>query len=967
MTQMEQEKPAAASSFFHSSLVSRHTANSQIVMQGGQQGKTMETLHSMLCEALLKDNRLARNLKFDSFMKMSTLLADKDGAFQITLGRGLPAESFRGSLLGWLEFMRLQRVIEILPALEHRGGEIICNDYVIIQEDKEQEMSLDSFKNEALKASIDAAGQWLAGNYQWSQGLADDQLQKKDPTFVRLLPYYSMLEALRSDWHPPADTSHSAFADQMKGKSEILGKVYAALLSADKLKFQTKLPGVKKLGERFPFAWSGTASAMNDLAAFHERLRTVFVRDILMSEKVPGAPRPDPKSPLYHGTVTSEAFSTAYQAYLKSADVIPSVAAAHKMGISFIQHNLQIFSQREEALRADPALLFARNAIVCMLMHCEPVIELQKEKEKAQFQQAVELYVQKLGAVNPPYVDLDAFVRLDKTYVKTETLRKKMIDALRSHPHIKCLEIQESRAFGQTKLILFAYHTSHLENICNRSYLAARDNKDYGLHMNLERIYDCVQDPSRLQPLIKPETYERFLETRASFFVSQMPFFKRLFWKLFGFAKKVDPDQIKDFIKTAMRTELHKAATVKEGELRTEARKEQERIARRAVDGSGKSEAEPDPGPADAPLTDLEPAYAAVVRASASGSSAGTASTTRPSGSTGSSPGESSYFGRSGQRPPQTVSHSEALPRSTAHSPGVDGARHPAAAGAVESHGEGRTEPRPEVRAGAAPRSETHAAPQNESRASPPEPRTPEFLEAPRPGQPARTPERRAPAPPPLFDGTSRSTLDGKGEPARVPEKAPAADRASPENASSGRLSLDELSAKIQVSDVDPDHVQFLKQEKPRTAQQAQPEPDWEQQVVTIGRKMGMDLTEERRLERKKEKELHKRERHALAVKKLAEHKKVVVRKQATKAATEPAGPTTPKHLVVIEIPVKYCLSGRPVRIQFQKKFFKSESFRKEMADFYRKESDAATSAEEKRYFAFLIGAVEKGFSQYLK
>lgn len=82
--------------------------------------------------------------------------------------------------------MRLQRVIEILPALEHKGGKIICNDYVIIQEDKEQEMSLESFKNEALKVSIDAAGHWLAGSYQWIQGLADDQLQKKDPTFVRL-------------------------------------------------------------------------------------------------------------------------------------------------------------------------------------------------------------------------------------------------------------------------------------------------------------------------------------------------------------------------------------------------------------------------------------------------------------------------------------------------------------------------------------------------------------------------------------------------------------------------------------------------------------------------------------------------------------------------------------------------------------------------------------------------------------
>lgn len=954
MSETEQDKPAAAPSFFHSSLVSRHSANSQIVMQGGQQGKTMETLHSMLCEALLKDNRLARNLKFDSFMKMSVLLADKDGAFQITLGRGLPTESFRGSLLGWLEFMRLQRVIEILPALEYRSGDILCSDYVIIQEDKEQEMPLDSFKNEALKSSIDAAGQWLANNYQWSHGVADDQLQKKDPTFVRLLPYYCMLEAMRSDWHPPADTSHSAFADQMKGKSEILGKVYTALLGSEKLRFQTKLPGVKKLGERFPFAWAGSSSALNDLAAFHERLRLVFVRDILMSEKVPGAPRPDPKSPLYHGTVTSDAFTNAYQAYLKSPDVIPSVAAVHKMGISFIQHNFQIFSQREETLRADPALLFARNVIVCMLMHCEPVIEHQKEKDKAQFHQAVESYVQKLAAVNPPYVDLDAFVRIDKAYVKTEALRKKMIDALRSHPQVKSLEIQESRTFGQTKLIVFAFHASHLENICNRSYISARDNSDYSLHMNLERIYDCVQDPARLQPLIKAETYERFLQTRADFFVSQMPFFKRLFWKLFGFAKKVDPNQVKDFIKTAMRTELHKAATVKEVELKSEARKEQERIARRAVDGSGRMESEAESS-ANGTLTDLEPAYAAVVRASVSGN-----------GATGAG---ASAAGETGRQTPVS-SQAPPGPRPLTQTASTAGRNVPRP---EEIRRESNQEVREAAHAPSADRVQQELPASNESHAAPAAgPRTPAFLEAPRPGQaPVRAPERRAPAQP--FDGAERrnaaADASAKSEPARPAEKTPDREAVSAQSDSStSRLSLEELSAKVQVPDVDPDHVQFLKQDKSRASHPSpQPEPDWEQQVVTIGRKMGMDLTEERRLQRKKEKELHKRERHALAVKKLAEHKKVVARKQATKPAPEPAGPTTPKHLVVIDIPVKYCLSGRPVRIQFQKKFFKSESFRKEMADFYRKESEAATSAEEKRYFAFLIGAVEKGYSQYLK
>jgi len=693
----------------------------------------------------------------------------------------------------------------------------------------------------------------------------DDLLAKKDPTFVRMLPYFCMLDALRSDWHRPKDISHSTFGDQMKGKSELLGKVYAALLKAEKLKFHSQLPGIKKLGERFPFAWASSASAMNDLGVMHERLRTVFARDILMSEKFPGT-RADPKNPLNHASVSTEVFQTAYQTYLNSPDLTPAVDHAHKMGIGFLQHNWHLFSQREETLRSDPTIWFARNVIVLMLMHCETVIEHQKEKEKAQFAQTVEQYVQRLAVANPSYVDLDSFVRLDKTVVKNENLKKKMIDALRSHQNVKSLEIHDRPTFGNTRLILFAFHTSQLETICDQSYSNGREHGNYALHVNLERIYDCVQDPARLMPLIKSETYERFLQTRQDYFFSQMPFLKRLLWRLFGFARKVDAGRIADFMKTTIRTELHNAATFKEKVARNEARREQARIARAAVKGARRPEAEAESSKSENPLADLEPASAA--------------------GQSNSMIHESAK-GTVDAQPQQ---------KSATISPGTN------LAGAVA----------PQV---------------------------------------SRSPVESAT---PGFDAT---LLDRESV-------TPAEERASHR----GRMSLEELSAKVETSD--PDHIHFLKERPKATPPQPRVEPDWEQQVVNIGRKMGVDLTEQRRLERKREKEIHKRERHALAIQKLQkrkEQKKSVAQRSVVRTAPEPTTPQTPKHLVIIEVPTKYYVQGKPARIQFQKKFFKSESFRKEMADFYRKSSDSAPSPEEKQYFAFLIGALEKGFSKYLK
>jgi len=151
MSQTDNEKPAAAS-FFHPVLLSRQVASGQIAMQGGSQSKTLETLHSMLCEGLLRDSRQARNLKYHNFVKMSGLLSDKDGAFQMRLGRGLAAESFRTNLLSWLESLRAHKIVEILPVLEHKGAELVCNDYVIVQEDKAQDLALEPFRDEILSA-----------------------------------------------------------------------------------------------------------------------------------------------------------------------------------------------------------------------------------------------------------------------------------------------------------------------------------------------------------------------------------------------------------------------------------------------------------------------------------------------------------------------------------------------------------------------------------------------------------------------------------------------------------------------------------------------------------------------------------------------------------------------------------------------------------------------------------------------
>jgi hypothetical protein len=73
-----------------------------------------------------------------------------------------------------------------------------------------------------------------------------------------------------------------------------------------------------------------------------------------------------------------------------------------------------------------------------------------------------------------------------------------------------------------------------------------------------------------------------------------------------------------------------------------------------------------------------------------------------------------------------------------------------------------------------------------------------------------------------------------------------------------------------------------------------------------------------------------------------------------------------PKHLVWIEMPMEVSVSGKPGRIEFKKKFFKDPEFRAKMAEFYRSESKSARSANEKKYYEYLINSLERNFEQYL-
>jgi len=150
----------------------------------------------------------------------------------------------------------------------------------------------------------------------------------------------------------------------------------------------------------------------------------------------------------------------------------------------------------------------------------------------------------------------------------------------------------------------------------------------------------------------------------------------------------------------------------------------------------------------------------------------------------------------------------------------------------------------------------------------------------------------------------------------------------------------------------------------------------WEKNILRAGDKVGIDLTETGRQQRKDTRESARLEKKKLADIKKKQKEMAKQKAMAQKAmqmhqshdVDTPDGPrAVPGHLVIIPMPHELCVSGKPDRIQFKKQFFKDEKFRNGMSDFYRNEASKAGSAEEKKYYNYLINAIDKNYDQFIK
>ncbi len=849
--------PAESAPTFLPQVLPEGEAVSRINLYGGPAKADLEALYGFLQRAV-GPAQLSRGYYF-RFVRVDALFGSHAEELRARMGRGVPHDRFRPLLARCLSFLREQGIVEVLPVLQSKDQtqDLICADYLLFQDSAGAGLDTAVFRERAIADSAEAAGRFLIRQDAEAAARLDKLLADLDPDFLLQFPYYRMLQAYRSDWHPPVDESHAFFGDLPRFKEQLfLQSVYARLLSDGKLTFDSRLEGVRKLATRFPLAWPTSDAQLARLTVVHGRLRALFAGRILGLEGGPASP-PE----LDYHRIPGDSFQAACSGLLSSSERTPGVTQAHNLGVHVLGFAKEQLLAREDRLRPDQK--FARNLIVAMLMHTETVNQHAQKQSHRKEEDRLQETLQTIARAMPPIVDVGALVRAKETQ---DERRRELLDAVLKHEQIRSADHLRVATFGSER-IQVAFHMLRINDVFAFAAGAAAEG-DFSWHTMLERRFGTQEHPEKLKPQLREEVYESFLRTREALYATQLPWYRRLLRAL-GIGRQTDPAQVARAVTSRVAHENE--------ELQATVAKEQKAEVRRLRD---------------------ERMRESTANRTASRSAGVSAATSQP-------------VERRAQRPPQQFQQA----------PG----------------------PEAVAQAGGSAAGDSAAA------------ATPELADE-ELGAFLGVAVESTPAQPRL----------SRHEVARLSEEASSPDVVHEIDDRAWEQGLGR-EARAQTREVVPES-----QPKKRRASS---DGSWEQEVISVGERVGLDLSERGRLERQAAREARRMEK---------DQKKQERRRKAAERGRERAGRharshaeagrsgggagrgSDRRHSVVVSVPVSHSASGKPDEILFKRHFFKDAEFRKGMARFYEAEGKKAATSEERKYYQFLRRAMEEDYAKFL-
>jgi hypothetical protein len=277
---------------------------------------------------------------------------------------GLP-DSERKKVLFYIDFLKSEGYLEVVPRLTVQNEKIRCVDHLIINNGQgNKALDISDLLKQSVNESTGHARGLILNNYTVDEGKLAGSISAKNPGYILYFPYYFLMEQFRTVIDPHSDPGGGRYRTLRRDKQIFLNSVYHALIEKDVLTYDRSHEHLKKLHGFFHFAWPKVDRLIDTFINHYSVIFRTLVEDFLMNESS-------------HFSCTSlgnEHLDECIEEIKKHREKV-SLDQIYDIVKTMLSLQQKILLSHSKEVELNPEVKFLRNLLVELILHDKTVLK----------------------------------------------------------------------------------------------------------------------------------------------------------------------------------------------------------------------------------------------------------------------------------------------------------------------------------------------------------------------------------------------------------------------------------------------------------------------------------------------------------------------------------------------------------------------------------------------------------------
>ncbi|MCP4134194.1 MAG: hypothetical protein GY754_24690 [bacterium] len=268
----------------------------------------------------------------------------------------------------YINLLKSKEYLEIIPRLTVIDKKIEARDHLLINK-KRLPISFEEHMMQALNESVGHAKSLLNSSYGINDEFLFKMLNNKNNLYILFLPYYYLMEKLRTKIDPVSTVAQ--YKTTRRDKQLFLDRIYQELIKRKVLVYDNSTPDLERLNSFYRFAWMKPTLDNPGFVQHYYYIFRIFMKDFLMNND----------SFFFYGKIKNTELNKIVEEldenfYKTSPDMINRIIRI------FLQHYQNDLLKDSKTITEHPEYRFVRNLAVELIMQGATVKELEIEQKK---------------------------------------------------------------------------------------------------------------------------------------------------------------------------------------------------------------------------------------------------------------------------------------------------------------------------------------------------------------------------------------------------------------------------------------------------------------------------------------------------------------------------------------------------------------------------------------------------------